>query len=209
MTYLQASNSTHDDVEIHAKIQRRKTMLIEKQEKMQTEASIQLDNLRTAVEAKMEVAIVGVLSTMIQSIEKNNDKVRAMNKADVAPFIINIMEEMLAFPSVCERCLQFIGVLCRNNDEVKSTLSLESSKDFGIYGASSKIATILQKYSTDPKIMEAGCDAIRGMCYLESNRKRLGDEGVCEILGRSLTRWHSNPDVSSWLCRAIGHLTNG
>ena len=41
MTYLQASNSL-EDAEIHAKIQRRKTMLIEKQEKMQTEASIQL-----------------------------------------------------------------------------------------------------------------------------------------------------------------------
>jgi len=156
----------------------------------------------------MEVAIAGVLTTMIQSIERNNDKVRAMSKADVAPTIINIMEEMIAFPSVCERCLMFIGVLCRNNDESKSTLIFESSKDFGVYGASAKIATILQKYSNDPKIMEAGCDAIRGMCYLESNRKRLGDEGVCEILGRSLTRWQSNPDVSSWLCRAIGHLTN-
>jgi hypothetical protein len=41
MTYLQASNAL-EDAEMHAKIQRRKTMLIEKQEKMQTEASIQL-----------------------------------------------------------------------------------------------------------------------------------------------------------------------
>ena len=42
MTYLQASNTTQMDAEVQAKMQRRKTMLIEKQEKMQTEASIQL-----------------------------------------------------------------------------------------------------------------------------------------------------------------------
>ena len=196
------------DAEVHAKMQRRKTILIEKQEKMQTEASIQLENLKTAVDAKMEVAVVGVLTTMVQAIEKSNEKVKAMNKAEVAPIIVNIMEEMMGYSSVCERCLQFIAVLCRNNDESKSSLSLESSKDFGVAGASSKIAAVMQKYSNDPKIMEAGCDAIRGLCYLESNRRRLGDDGVCEILGRSLPRWNSNPDVSSWLCRAIGHLTN-
>lgn len=43
MTYLQASNAV-EDAEIQAKISRRKTMLIEKQEKMQTEAFVQIGN---------------------------------------------------------------------------------------------------------------------------------------------------------------------
>ena len=107
-------------------------------------------------------------------------------------------------------CLQLVALLCRHSDDNKAAVSLENCKAFGDANFAVAVAESLVKHMMDFKVLEAACDAIRGLCVLPSNRVRLGDAGVCEIIARTLgmKKFVDSADTCSWICRALGHLAN-
>lgn len=181
----------------------------DKIEKHVADCTANLTELKTAIEGSMDIAVINIMTSILQSLDKAGDKARAYLKCDVAAIISFALEEMGSNAAVCERCMLMIAYLCRSNDgeKVKANMSLEVIKSFATAGMCSKMVTALLKYPEDPKVVVAVCDALRGMCMLDSNRSLLGAAGICEPLGRALHKFLGNIDVTMWICRAIGHLS--
>jgi hypothetical protein len=167
-----------------------------------------VENLKTAFETKMEMAIIGVLQTMAQSIAGSADKQKAFHAADAHTTIIAILNEMSDKPVICEKSLIVTSLLCRHNDELKSSVCLDNVKSFGSSGAIEAIYALIQKHGNDHKVMEATCDAVRCLSYMEHNRMIMGSIGLCESIGRALSmvKFLQSTETCPWICRAVGHM---
>ena len=101
---------------------------IERAKELYAEAVTSVDNLGTACEGQMEVAVVGVLASIASILENSGERQRAFYRANVAPILVQTLIDMMQYVSVCERALQVIALLCRHSDDVKTSSSLENSK---------------------------------------------------------------------------------
>ncbi len=214
---------------------RRKYENPEKSKELLLEQQHIVDNLKTAIEGKMDVAAIGVLQQIItaldggilyppvtitgpnghidSSVSKNaqidpGDRQRALCKANIGPTISLLMRELGGHFAVCEKTLHCIAYLCRYSDENKTSVCLENCKSLGLSGVCELIVGAIKRHKGDKKILEVACDAIRCLCALESNRDRFGHAGACEALAFALPNNQQDSEVTAWLCRAIGHLAN-
>ena len=167
-----------------------------------------LDNLRTAIEGKMDLAVVGVLNSIALLIEGSSDKQKAFYRVNSAPVIVSAIAEMGAASAICEKALVVISLLCRHSDENKASVSYDNAKALGLAGICPIVVAAILKYSEDPHLIEVSLDAIRCLCCLPSNRERFSQCGACEAVGRCLTKFSNNPDLCCWICRTLGHLAN-
>lgn len=181
----------------------------EKFKELVSECHKRLEELRTAVEARMEQAVSGVLNSMAQFIENSSDKQRAMFRADAASTVASVIRELGASSAVCEKALIVAALLCRHNDDNKASVSYENAKALGLAGMCELVVAALVKYSLadDNHLVILALDTIRCMCCLESNQIRFADAGACEVVGRSLTKYSESPEMCGWISRALGHLT--
>jgi hypothetical protein len=172
------------------------------------EAEKLLENLKTAVETKMEMAIVGVLHSIAQSIAGSSERQRAYFIGDAATTIVAILSDMADKPIICEKTLVVISLMCRHSDDLKTSVCLENVKALGCGGAIDAIYLALQKQSSEVKTMEAACDAIRCLSVMENNRILMGNVGLCETMGRAITmtKFMHSAECCAWICRAIGHM---
>jgi len=211
---------------------RRKYENAEKIKELMVEQFATVENLSTAIEGKMEIAVIGILMGLITSLETagaalssdaltnvsssksvvdGGDLQRALYRCDICPAIASALRELGGHVSVCERALQAVAFLCRYSDEVKTSVCLENAKGLGMAGVCELIVGAIKRHPEDKRIIEGACDAIRCLCSLESNRERLGNAGACEATVRALTTFSSaasNVETCCWICRAIGHLAN-
>lgn len=181
-----------------------------------------VENLQTAIEGKMDVAVIGVLQSILVALDSSNniegsvsrasvdagDRQRALFKANICMTIDSALRQMGGQAGVCEKVLQTIAYLCRYSDENKASVCLENAKAFGVLGVGELIVGAVKRHKDDKKVVMAACDAIRCMCCLESNRERFGNAGACEAIARALVKTGNDPETVSWLCRAVGHLAN-
>lgn len=79
---------------------------MEKVKELYAEAIIICENLKTALEGRMDVAIIGVLTSMASALDNNKDNQKAYHRAQVGPVVVNVLSEMIESPAVCERALQ-------------------------------------------------------------------------------------------------------
>jgi len=170
------------------------------------EAKTLVDNLDTAIEGKMDLAVVGVLTAIIQFVENNTEKQKAMAKVSAAISVTAALRDLGASSPVCEKALIAIAYLCRCSEDNKGSISYENAKAFRLAGACEFIVAALLKYSEDITIVEFALDAIRSMSCLELNRTQFGLSGACEAVGRCLTKFSHSPELCAWICRALGHL---
>lgn len=180
----------------------------EKFKELVVEASNLTENLKTAIEGKMEIAVSGELQRIALFVENSSDKQKAMNRANSAATIVSALSELGGSAKVCEKALLVIALLCRHSDENKASVSYENAKALGNAGACECVAAALVKYAEEPKIVEVALDSIRCLCCLESNQARFGATTACETVGRCLSHpaFSNNADLCCWICRALGHL---
>lgn len=208
----------------------------EKIKELMADATSTVENLRTAAEGKMDAAAVGVLHTILVAIEAGSgnyvdsveqsygqqtqgkekeyvedagDRQRALFKANICPTIVSVMRQLGGHAGVCEKALGCVAYLCRYSEEYKQSVCLENAKAFGLCGISDLIVSAIKQHNNSKNVLSAACDAVRSICSLASNRDRLGAAGACETLARALIKYMNNPELICWLCRAIGHLSNG
>lgn len=176
------------------------------------EAQTSIANLKTAIETKMEAAVIGVLNSMNISMSNsaNGEANRAYFKAEVSVVVVDALIQFNESQSICEKAMQTCALLCRYSDENKSSVCLENAKALGTNGAADAIAAALLKHVNDNRVLMAACDAIRCMCLLDSNRVRFGNAAVCETVARALgmKRFMDNVEICCWICRALGHLAS-
>eukprot|EP01039_Chlorochromonas_danica_P002530 gene2530-2771_t len=210
----------------------------EKIRELMAESTQIVDNLKTAVEGKMDAAAIGILQSVLVAIEAGSggasgntsakvdfvnfstkdtpsayvedagDRQRALYKASMCPTLAVVLRELGGHVVVCEKALWCAAYLCRYSEEYKSSVCLENAKGLGVCNVSELIVTAVKKHNGDKNILAAACDAIRSLCALESNRERLGHAGACETMARALMKYMNNPELICWICRAIGHLGN-
>ena len=101
---------------------------IERAKELYAEAVTSVDNLGTACEGQMEVAVVGVLASIASVLENSGERQRAFYRANVAPILVQTLIDMMQYVSVCERAMQVMALLCRHSDDVKTSSSLENAK---------------------------------------------------------------------------------
>lgn len=180
----------------------------EKFKELINEATKLCDNLRVAIEGKMEVAVSGELKRIALFVENSFEKQKAMGRANCVPVVIDTIKELGGSASVCEQSLTVIALLCRHSDENKASVNYENAKALGLVAACECVSAALVKHVEDPKVVEAAMDAIRCLCCLESNQARFGTTIACETVGRCLSHpsFSHNVDLCCWICRAIGHL---
>eukprot|EP01038_Epipyxis_sp_PR26KG_P004281 gene4281-6066_t len=202
---------------------RRKHENPEKIRELLVEQKSTVDNLKTAIETKMEIAVIGVLNGIITSLDAGSndistsvgkatvdggDRQRALFRCGICPVVCQALLSLGGVHAICEKALIATAYLCRFSEENKSSVCLENAKDLGVSGACELIVGALKRHQQERKVIEAACDAIRSMCALESNRERFGNAGACEAVTGCLIRYHSDAEITSWLCRVIGHLAN-
>lgn len=168
-------------------------------------------NFEMATQSRMDAAISGVLTSIAISLPGRTDRQRAYAKLRLPALIVDCMRHMSHSIKVLEKAMTVIALLCRHSEENKMSVSLENAKALGLAGAGSVIASTLKEYSMETRVYPPACDAIRSLCLLESNRTRLGDVGVCEALGRTMTmaKILAEPELCCWIFRALGHLASG
>lgn len=180
-----------------------------------------VENLKTATEGRMDVAVIGVLQSILVGLDSANhegssgkssvdpgDRQRALFKANICNAIDTALRQLGGQPAICEKALQTVAYLCRYSDEIKTSVCLENAKAFGTLGICELIVGAIKRHKDDKKVINAACDAIRCMCALESNRERFGNAGGCEVMARAMVKYASDPEVICWICRAVGHLSN-
>lgn len=101
---------------------------IERSKELYAEAVTSVDNLGTACEGQMEVAVVGVLSSIASVLENSGERQRALYRANIAPILVQTLIDMMQYVTVCERAMQVMALLCRHSDDVKTSSSLENAK---------------------------------------------------------------------------------
>ena len=106
---------------------------IERAKELYADAVTSVDNLGTACEGQMEVAVVGVLTSIAGILENSGERQRAFYRANVAPILVQTLIDMMQYVSVCERALQVMALLCRHSDDVKTSSSLENAKVGSLY----------------------------------------------------------------------------
>lgn len=209
----------------------------EKLRDLLTEHTTTLDQLKTAVEGRMDLAVVGILNSIIQVLDPLSnlasnsahasvntsqliefsyskatidpgDHQRTFFRANVCAMIAYTLRELGGQVSVCEKALLAVAYLCRYSDENKSSVCLENCKGFGLHGVCELIVGAIKRHKAQAKILEVACDAIRSLCALESNRDRLGQVGACEVMARALVSYVNDLELTRWICRALGHLSN-
>jgi hypothetical protein len=217
---LQNENYAHLNADYLKRRYRRRHENPEKINQLLADYNRIIANLVTAVEGKMDVAAIGVLQEIISSLDGSHndstskssidsgDRQRALFKCNICSNIVNVLKELGGQPSVCEKALTCVAYLCRYSDENKTSSCLENCKGFGTAGVSELIVGAVKLHRDDKKILEAGCDAIRCLCALDSNRERFGAAGACEMTARALVAYLNNPGLVCWISRAIGHLAN-
>jgi hypothetical protein len=186
-----------------------------------------LDNLKTAIDSKMDVAVVGILNNMLTTFDAfqvpgedlnsesagtspnssdMGDRQRALFRCGICPLLAQCLRDLGGHPVVCERTLHLIAYLCRYSEENKHSICLENCKGFGLSMVCDFIVGACKRHNEEKRVLEAACDAIRSMCALDSNQERFGVAGACEVMARALTKYHSHSDLTIWLCRVMGHL---
>ena len=95
---------------------------------------------------------------------------------------------------------------CRYGDD-KSEESISANLSFGEAGVSSILVTLLKHHCQSPHLVELACEAICNVSLESANRERLGAEGACELLGKLLVRYCTDPASAQPICRAIGYLS--
>jgi hypothetical protein len=180
----------------------------EKFKELVNEATKLCDNLRAAIEGKMDLAVSGELKRIAVFVENSFEKQKAMGRANCAPVITSTIKELGGSSSVCEQAMVVIALLCRHSDENKASVNYENAKVLGLVAACECVGAALVKHVEDPKVVEAAMDAIRCLCCLESNQARFGTTIACETVGRCLSHpaFSHNAELCCWICRAIGHL---
>lgn len=107
------------------------------------------ENLATAVEGKMDMAAIGVLNSIIASLDSSSssvemstgkgtvdcgDRQRALFKAGICPLMSTTLAQLGGQVVVCEKALTAVAYLCRHSEENKSSVCLENCKGFGLAG---------------------------------------------------------------------------
>lgn len=212
---------TQMNTEYLKKRYRRKYENPSKIRELMNEQLVVIENLKTAIEGKMDLAVIGILQTMLVALDSSNyegssskasidagDRQRALFKVNVCACIHSIFQNFLDKAPVCEKTLSAVAYLCRYSDENKSSVCLENAKGLGTIGVCEQIIEILKRHNSDKKVVIAACDAIRCLCALESNRERLGSCGACEATARAIVKYGADAETIGWICRALGHLAN-
>ena len=88
------------------------------------EAQTSIANLKTAIETKMEAAVIGVLNSMNISMSNstNGEANRAYFKAEVSVVVVDALIQFNESQSICEKAMQTCALLCRYSDENKSSV---------------------------------------------------------------------------------------
>lgn len=180
-----------------------------------------IENLKTAIEGKMDLAVVGILQSILVALDTSNyegssskasvdagDRQRALFKANVCPCIHTILQNFIDKAPVCEKTLLTVAYLCRYSDENKASVCLENAKGLGTIGVCEQIVEVIKRHNNDKKVIIAACDAIRCLSSLESNRDRFGACGACEATARAIVKYGADAETIGWICRALGHLAN-
>ncbi len=127
---------------------RRKYENPEKMRELLAEQTVICDNLTTAVEGKMDIAAIGVLNSIINSLDSSSasemstskatvdcgDRQRALFKAGICPLMSTTLAQLGGQVVVCEKALSAVAYLCRYSEENKSSVCLENCKGFGMSG---------------------------------------------------------------------------
>ena len=99
------------------------------------DAKATIDNLKTAIETKMEAAVIGVLNSMNISMSNSmtGESNRAYVKANAATVVIDALVTFNSSSAICENAMQTCALMCRYSDENKSSVCLENAKALGSY----------------------------------------------------------------------------
>ena len=98
------------------------------------EAKATIENLKTAIETKMEAAVIGVLNSMNISMSNSatGEANRAYFKTDASAVVVEALVQFNASYAICEKAMQTCALLCRYSDENKSSVCLENAKALGL-----------------------------------------------------------------------------
>jgi hypothetical protein len=129
-------------------------------------------------------------------------------RQDFLGYFINIFEYHLVDPEVCAFAIRALTVLCRCDDDVKSS-SLSIIALFGTNGALNILVKAMKKHAkSDEFVAEHGCRAIHALCFASpDNQRKFSEKGVSDIIVNCLLMHPHTSAVVEQACKAIRNFT--
>lgn len=182
-------------------------------------------------EYSIQATLSKISSKMQQVIDANDSsKVEPMAK-DICREIIDVagasaeMQAGLGSKSVCEDLVSILtiytstssrvvqnalcamSVLCRRNQDDKSTECLENVKKLGEVRACQCAIAAIRKYDDSLIVIKWGTSCVRNLSSLDANRALFSHTGASLAFMQICHKYKNNEDIHRWIFRALGKLS--
>lgn len=165
-----------------------------------------VDRLKAAIDGGRTEDVVETLHLMAGMGENSRDLQLGLMRAAAYEPIIAVGQSMAASELVAEAVLRCISAFCHYGAD-KSQEVTEAVTQFGSSGAALVAVQLLRQHFTNAHLVELGCEALCSLSVEAENRVNLGDVGACELLGRLLVRYCTEPSTAQPISRAIGYVS--